>query len=123
MMHGEFEELSGIKISWERYHNVIEPMYIAADVDKREFVKMINLDYFNERPFERYVILRRNTEADSDGHWEPCKTMIANSPKRALYDYYFLLDELDQADPAYVYDAVPEKSIQGDVYSDDCSNN
>lgn len=123
MMHGEFEELSGIEISWERYHNVIEPMYIAADVDKREFIKMINLDYFNERSFERYAILRKNTEADTDGHWHVCHFMIANSPKRALEDYYFLLDELGQADPVWTYQAVPEKSIQGDVYSDDCSNN
>lgn len=46
MMKYEFEELAGYEVSSDDYNNIIEPMYMAVDVDKREFVKMIDKKRF-----------------------------------------------------------------------------
>ena len=49
MMHKEFEELAGIEVSYEDYTNIIEPMYMATNMSKREFVKTLNLKFFKDR--------------------------------------------------------------------------
>ena len=49
MMHKEFEELAGIEVSYEDYTNIIEPMYMAGNLSKREFVKTLNLKFFKDR--------------------------------------------------------------------------
>ncbi len=46
MMQKEFEELAGYEVSTETYNNVIEPMYMATNVTKQEFVKMLNKKAF-----------------------------------------------------------------------------
>lgn len=43
MMKQEFEELAKISVTWETYSKIIEPMYIAADLPKQEFIKLLNL--------------------------------------------------------------------------------
>lgn len=43
MMKQEFEELAKINVTWETYSKIIEPMYIAADLPKQEFIKLLNL--------------------------------------------------------------------------------
>lgn len=43
MMKEEFERLANIEVTWETYSKVIEPMYIAADLPKQEFIKLLNL--------------------------------------------------------------------------------
>lgn len=43
MMKEEFERLAKIEVSYETYSKVIEPMYIAADIPKQEFIKLLNL--------------------------------------------------------------------------------
>lgn len=43
MMKREFEELAKIKVIDETYSKVIEPMYLATDLPKREFIKILNL--------------------------------------------------------------------------------
>lgn len=44
MTQFEFEELAGYEVSFDAYHNVIEPMFIAVrdNVTKQEFVKMLD---------------------------------------------------------------------------------
>ena len=42
MMWKEFEELAGYAVSFETYNNVIEPMYMATELSKQDFVKIIN---------------------------------------------------------------------------------
>ena len=42
MMWKEFEELAGYEVSFETYNNVIEPMYMATNMSKQEFVKVLN---------------------------------------------------------------------------------
>ena len=46
MMKHEFEELAGYEVSYEDYTNIIEPMYMAVNVSKQDFVKMIDKKRF-----------------------------------------------------------------------------
>lgn len=54
MMKHEFEALAGYEVSWEDYTNIIEPMYMAINVDKEEFVKMIDK--------KRFAVIRKPEE-------------------------------------------------------------
>ena len=46
MMKQEFEKLAGYEVSVEDYNKVIEPMYMATDLDKESFVKVIDRKRF-----------------------------------------------------------------------------
>lgn len=46
MMKEEFEKLAGYEVSYNDYVNIIEPMYMATDLNKVEFVKTINKKQF-----------------------------------------------------------------------------
>lgn len=50
MMWEEFEKIAGYHVSYDDYKNYIEPMYMALNIDKTEFVKMINRKRFALRP-------------------------------------------------------------------------
>ena len=43
MMKEEFERLAKIDVTHETYSKIIEPMYLATDLSKQEFVKLLNL--------------------------------------------------------------------------------
>jgi len=47
MMKQEFETLAGYEVSNHDYYNVIEPMYMATDLSKKDFVKTINRKAFD----------------------------------------------------------------------------
>ena len=49
MMHKEFELIAGIEVTYEDYTKIIEPMYMAANLSKQEFVKTLNLKFFKNR--------------------------------------------------------------------------
>ena len=42
MMKAEFEKIAGYEVSVEDYDNIIEPMYMATNLTKEEFVQTIN---------------------------------------------------------------------------------
>ena len=46
MMKHEFEALAGYEVSVSDYDNIIEPMYMATDLNKAEFVKVISKERF-----------------------------------------------------------------------------
>lgn len=46
MMKHEFEQLAGYSVSSDDYYKIIEPMYIAADIDKVDFIKCLNRERF-----------------------------------------------------------------------------
>ena len=46
MMKQEFEEIAGYEVSTEDYNNIIEPMYMATDMSKQDFVQTINKKRF-----------------------------------------------------------------------------
>lgn len=50
MMHNEFEKLAGYEVSYQDYTNIIEPMYMATNLSKEEFVKCIDKKRFALKP-------------------------------------------------------------------------
>lgn len=50
MMHHEFEQIAGYEVSYEDYTNIIEPMYMATNLSKQDFVKTINRKAFEKKP-------------------------------------------------------------------------
>ena len=55
MMKEEFERIAGYEVTFEDYHNIIEPMYLATDMNKQEFVKCICKKRFALRPLKSIV--------------------------------------------------------------------
>lgn len=57
MMWKEFEQIAGYEVSYEDYHNLIEPMYMAVgdNVNKFEFVKMIDKKRFALPTADKYL--------------------------------------------------------------------
>lgn len=53
MMKEEFERLAGYEVTFEDYSKVIEPMYMATELSKQEFVKCIDRKRFDFRAKEK----------------------------------------------------------------------
>lgn len=49
MMKFEFEQIAGYEVSNEDYDNIIEPMYMATNLSKYEFVKVVDRKRFEAR--------------------------------------------------------------------------
>lgn len=66
MMKHEFERIAGYEVSAEDYNNIIEPMYMATDLSKEEFVKTISK--------KRFAVIKKEVEKPvfvSDGTRTP----------------------------------------------------
>ena len=50
MMKEEFERIAGYEVSYYDYKNIIEPMYLATNLNKSEFVKKLNRKEFEITP-------------------------------------------------------------------------
>lgn len=50
MMKREFEEIAGYEVSNEDYYEIIEPMYMALNLSKSEFVKCMDKKRFAQKP-------------------------------------------------------------------------
>ena len=63
MMKNEFEVLAGYEVSVSDYDNIIEPMYMATELNKAEFVKVISKERFalksREEPIQEIPIQSR----------------------------------------------------------------
>lgn len=55
MMKIEFEALAGYEVSVSDYDNIIEPMYMATNLNKAEFVKVICKERFALKSREEIV--------------------------------------------------------------------
>ena len=55
MMKHEFEALAGYEVSTEDYEKIIEPMYLATDLTKQEFVKTISKQRFALKPLKKII--------------------------------------------------------------------
>lgn len=44
MLKSEYEAMTNTRVTYDVYHRVIEPMYLAIPeyIDKREFIRLIN---------------------------------------------------------------------------------
>ena len=56
MMHNEFEKIAGYEVSYDDYKNIIEPMYMATNLDKYEFVKTLDRKRFDLGAKKRNLI-------------------------------------------------------------------
>lgn len=50
MMHEEFEQLAGYRVTYDDYHNIIEPMYMATTLSKQDFIETLNRKRFEYIP-------------------------------------------------------------------------
>jgi len=55
MMKHEFEALAGYEVSVSDYDNIIEPMYMATDLSKADFVKVICKERFALKSREEII--------------------------------------------------------------------
>ena len=68
MMKHEFEEIAKIEVTDSDYNRIIEPMYMASGLDKREFVKTLNLKFFKSRVPAKPKDIRRMCVRDRSGY-------------------------------------------------------
>ena len=59
MLKLEFEKLAGYEVSDDDYNKIIEPMYMATDLTKEEFVKVIDKKRFSLKTKEQLLIKMR----------------------------------------------------------------
>lgn len=55
MMKHEFEKIAGYEVSEEDYRKIIEPMYMATDLSKEEFAKVVCKERFAIKTKEELV--------------------------------------------------------------------
>lgn len=53
MMYEEFMNLAGYEVSYKDYVEIIEPMYMACDLDKSDFIKCLNRRRFELEPLDK----------------------------------------------------------------------
>lgn len=76
MMKHEFEEIAGYEVTTEDYNNIIEPMYMATNLTKQEFVKTINKKRFAvvKKEEEKAVFVSNGTRTPNGcyyiGRWK-----------------------------------------------------
>lgn len=56
MIKWEFEKLAGYEVSEEDYNKIIEPMYMATNLSKEEFVKCIDKKRFALKTKKQYIV-------------------------------------------------------------------
>lgn len=88
MMKQEFEALAGYEVSMDDYNNIIEPMYMATNLSKEEFVKTISKKRFALKPISKIV---KEMKQVAQGLQETCDHYIdfeAKERLEALVDEY-----------------------------------
>ena len=90
MMKQEFEKIAGYEVSFEDYYGIIEPMYLATDLSKHEFVKTLNRSRFALKTKQELLTeikrLARKIKRSCDSHQD-------YESEQKLYE---LVDELRQ---------------------------
>ena len=62
MMKQEFEALAGYEVSFQDYNEIIEPMYMATNLSKQDFVKCIDRKRF-ALPTKKEIVRAMKKEA------------------------------------------------------------
>ena len=100
MMKAEFEKLAGYEVSNDDYNKIIEPMYMATDLSKEEFVKVIDKKRFALKTKEQIAremkILARHLR-DTCEHYTDYEAIdklnaLAEEHKERLFAYGFLIN-------------------------------
>ena len=97
MMQSEFEQLAGYEVRTDDYNNIIEPMYMAINVSKAEFVKMIDKKRFALRPMKAIVkemkkvakhIEETCTHYRDNEAWDRLEELVKEYKERKCYGMY-----------------------------------
>jgi len=81
MTQQEFEQLAGYEVAFTDYQDIIEPMYMATNLDKQDFVSCINKKRFALRPLTNIVKEMRECAASLK---ETCTHYIDNETQDHL---------------------------------------
>ena len=84
MLQEEFEELAGYHVNTDVYHNIIEPMYMAVERSKKDFVKMLNPEAFAIETL--WIIVRKDLTLPFP-EWEYIQKINGYSSDHALDRY------------------------------------
>ncbi len=81
MMWKEFEKIAGYEVSMDDYENIIEPMYMATNLSKEEFVKCLDKKRFAiptkaeiRRKLKKAMRAEADHLADICGHYTDWKS-------------------------------------------------
>lgn len=83
MTHEEFEKLAGYEVSLADYQDIIEPMYMATNLDKQDFVECINKKRFALVPLKNLIKEMKECAASLK---ESCTHYIDNETQERLDD-------------------------------------
>lgn len=100
MMKVEFENLAGYEVSNDYYNNIIEPMYMATNLSKEEFVKVIDKKRFSLKTKKQYIAEMKKIAKhlrDTCEHYTDYKAInklnaLAEEYKERLFAYGFLIN-------------------------------
>ena len=100
MMKVEFENLAGYEVSNDDYNNIIEPMYMATNLSKEEFVKVIDKKRFALKTKKQYIAEMKKIAKhliDTCEHYTDYKAInklnaLAEEYKEILFAYGFLIN-------------------------------
>lgn len=67
MQKQEFERLAKIEVTDETYTRVIEPMYLATDLSKQDFIKLLNLKSLVAPKIEKEKNIKKMLVRDRSG--------------------------------------------------------
>lgn len=81
MTQQEFEQLAGYEVTFTDYQDIIEPMYMATNLDKQDFVSCINKKRFALRPLANIIKEMRECAASLK---ETCTHYIDNETQNRL---------------------------------------
>lgn len=82
MMRDEFEKLANLKISYEDYTNIIEPMYTATNMAKLDFVKFI-------LPSARVLAKQYAAEMDENRRNNQKRVFVSNGHRTPNGCYFY----------------------------------
>ena len=82
MMHSEFCEISGQQVSYKVYAEKFEPMYLALDVDKREFIEFM-------MPVIKAVAKQEKMDREAEGRKQQKLVFVSDGSKTPNGCYYY----------------------------------
>lgn len=104
MMWKEFEEIAGYEVSYEDYNSIIEPMYMATNLSKQDFVKCINKKRFalpSAQSFLKIVKAEASHLFDICGHYTDYES--EQRMEKAAHDYMKRKYNIDWAKDTNAY--------------------
>lgn len=106
MMKSEFEALAGYEVSFEDYSSIIEPMYMATNLSKQDFVKCIDRTRF-ALPTRRQMINKMKKVA---------KHLFDICGRYTDYEAEEQLEKLAKAFAARIYNLDWDRDIKAYVF-------